>query len=1092
MEKCLSEQSFRVLLNGSATAEQVTKWKRHLRECDTCAAQYIRLQANHTESAGATTAELNSQMGHHVGYPTVGGLSQPQADGRLEPNIRIGDFVIEKRIGSGGMGTVYQACQTSLNRHVALKVMSAGMLTTPEAVERFHREARAAAKLHHNNIVAIYAEGQDGQTCYYAMELVDGSTVDNIIRRLKADREIKFKVALPDEFFTFESQTPPAGSKGGDKKSKTTLGQTESACEHYDWIAGLVADVADALDYAHKNGVIHRDVKPSNLILGNNGRINLMDFGLARMLEEQNVTVTGTFIGTPNYMSPEQVGATKHKIDHRTDIYSLGVTLYELLTLQTPFEGETRQQIVTQILTKEAVRPRKIDRRIPRDLETICCKAMEKEPQQRYQSAGELAEDLRRFINHYVITAKRAGPIERVTKLVRRHKVLSALTSVIAVLTIIAVLAGWKYFTYQWVQRTAIPEISRLINEGSLQQALVKAQQAQHFAPHDPQIEALFTEFTSRVNIATMPPGADIYIKPYNMPQSEWKKLGKSPVYDIRMALGMYWWRIEKQGYETLERRSSLQSVICFSLEQKGITPEGMVLVEGEEEYNVTLIGLSKFVLTLPDFYIDRYEVTNKQFKEFVDGGGYKNEKYWKQPIIKDGKQISWSQAMGEFCDSTGRPGPSAWSNGDYPSGRDNYPVEGVSWYEAAAYAEFAGKQLPTVYHWSKAGVIGGNYGGTVLLSSNFSEQSVAPVGYYQSFGDYGTYDMAGNVREWCWNEAVEGTKYILGGAWSDPQYTFASSIWAVPFDRSPGNGFRCMKNKPGTTISKKACDSIISQARDYSKETPVSDEEFQIYVNLLYSYNKSDLNQIAHICKDETEYCVHQVATFDAAYGNERMDAHLYLPKNTSPPYQVVIYFPGSAALFLDKYTSGVPLQFLLRSGRAVLLPIYKGTFERRTGLPTIRPDTSEAYKNHVIWWTKDLCRSIDYLELREDIQHDKIAFYGLSWGADMGAIIPAVEKRLTTAVLVGGAFYCESARPEVDQINFAGHVKIPVLMLNGQYDGIYPVETAQNPLFNLFGTPAKDKQHILIKEGHLPKLKINEETLIWLDRYLGPVETH
>ena len=185
----------------------------------------------------------------------------------------------------------------------------------------------------------------------------------------------------------------------------------------------MIADVADALEHAHKAGVVHRDVKPSNLLLSPDGRLSVTDFGLARVLEEPGMTVSGEFVGTPAYMSPEQIAAGRLPLDHRTDVYSLGATLYELLTLEPPFRGKSREQVLAQIVQKEPRPPRKLNKRVPVDLETICLKALEKDPDRRYQTAGAMAEDLRRYVNRFAIAARRVGPLGRMRKWVRgiRH-----------------------------------------------------------------------------------------------------------------------------------------------------------------------------------------------------------------------------------------------------------------------------------------------------------------------------------------------------------------------------------------------------------------------------------------------------------------------------------------------------------------------------------------------------------------------------------------------------------------------------------------------------------------------------------------------
>jgi len=365
VSNCLSEKDFATLLDNSAPAEQITTWKRHLRVCDTCATAFVRIRTGLKDTPPSKPQSPGTE-------------NAPRPDrivGGIEPNITIGDFRIENRLGSGGMGTVYQALQLSLNRRVALKVLPPGLAVSTEAVKRFHREARAAAKLHHTNIVAIYAEGEEKGTCYYAMEMIEGRSLDLVIEDL---RDAKARGTGP--------QSPTAGEKIDEDHARKTASQTSTQLTaggatqtYFDAAARLIADVADALDYAHKKGIIHRDVKPSNLILANDGRLSLMDFGVARMLESRRITLTGSFVGTPHYMSPEQISAAPGMLDHRTDIYSLGVTLYELLTLELPFSGDNREQIIARIPRKEPRRPRQINDRIPLDLETIwaneylCC-----------------------------------------------------------------------------------------------------------------------------------------------------------------------------------------------------------------------------------------------------------------------------------------------------------------------------------------------------------------------------------------------------------------------------------------------------------------------------------------------------------------------------------------------------------------------------------------------------------------------------------------------------------------------------------------------------------------------------------------------
>jgi serine/threonine protein kinase len=357
---------------------------------------------------------------------------------------RLGDFEIVREIGRGGMGVVYEARQVSLNRKVALKVLSSGLGLTPKAVQRFRREAEAAAKLHHTNIVPVYATGEENGTHFYAMELIDGPSLDHVIQQMRegvagtasgvSDDPGYRSVHTPRSLLS--PGHPPAnlgvtgsyieGASTSGANSGLTSSSLTSGSGYFDTVARMMAEVADALEYAHQQGVVHRDMKPSNLLLSPSGRLSINDFGLARMLEQPGMTMSGEFVGTPAYMSPEQITAGRIPLDHRTDIYSLGATLYELLTLEPPHTGQSREQILAQIVQKEPKPPRRIQKKVPVDLETICLKCLEKDPDRRYQTAGKLAEDLRRYVNRFAISARRVGPIGRLIKWARRRPAVAA------------------------------------------------------------------------------------------------------------------------------------------------------------------------------------------------------------------------------------------------------------------------------------------------------------------------------------------------------------------------------------------------------------------------------------------------------------------------------------------------------------------------------------------------------------------------------------------------------------------------------------------------------------------------------------------
>lgn len=305
---------------------------------------------------------------------------------------RLGDFRIIREVGRGGMGAVFEAEQISLGRSVALKILRFGGVSDADAIERFKREAETVAKLHHTNIVPIYNVGSEHGVNYYAMQFIDGRSLAEVLA-----------------------------------EAKRPLGSQQVA----EW--GLQA--AEALAHAHHRGVIHRDVKPSNLLLDRENRLWLTDFGLARRLDDVTLSITGALLGTPRYMSPEQAIAAHKQVDHRSDLFSLGSTLYELLTYKPAFPGDSPHAVIQNILTCEPTPIRQLVTAVPRDLETIVLKCMAKEPRERYSAASELAADLRDFLDGRPIQARRASFIERTTRWYKHQQQSVRLAATAAVIT---------------------------------------------------------------------------------------------------------------------------------------------------------------------------------------------------------------------------------------------------------------------------------------------------------------------------------------------------------------------------------------------------------------------------------------------------------------------------------------------------------------------------------------------------------------------------------------------------------------------------------------------------------------------------------
>jgi eukaryotic-like serine/threonine-protein kinase len=633
-----------------------------------------------------------------------------------------------------------------------------------------------------------------------------------------------------------------------------------------------------------------------------------------------------------------------------------------------------------------------------------------------------------------------------------------------------------------------------------LGEAYALAVQAERYIPHDPMLSKFWPDISWSTSIRTTPSGVSVFRRKYNAPDDRWQFVGRSPIEKQRFPAVDLQWKFELKGFPTVERATFDPSdVINVTMDEQSKVPGGMVHVELSDSPSgqraVSLFERPGYqelpAVSLSNFWIDRFEVTNAEYKRFVDQGGYQKQEYWKQEFRKDGHVLSWADAMKLFSDKTGRPGPATWIQGEYAPGQDNYPVTGVSWFEAAAYAEFVGKSLPTMYHWTAAAAP--QDGASIIPASNFGGSGPARVGSYLGMSWSGAYDMAGNVKEWVLNEASPGKRYIMGAAWNEPAYAFYDPDARSPFDRSPNFGLRCAKYIL-TGESAKAADPVTVRMRDYSSENPVSDQLFRVYKSL-YSYDKGPLHPVVESIQEASDWKEEKV-TFDAAYGGERVIAYLFLPKRASRPFQAVVHFTGVAA-FYERSSANLneegyleSFDFIIKSGRAVLFPVYKGTFERWDDFEA-HPKISSFYRDQVIAWSKDLGRSIDYLETRSDIDHNKLAYEGMSMGAALGALLPALEDRLKALVLISPGFWLFRRLPEVDQLNFAPRVKAPVLMLNGRFDYVFPVTSSQEPMFRLLGTPKENKRRVVYDSGHdIPRSEMIKETLNWLDRYLGPVK--
>jgi len=607
--------------------------------------------------------------------------------------------------------------------------------------------------------------------------------------------------------------------------------------------------------------------------------------------------------------------------------------------------------------------------------------------------------------------------------------------------------------------------------------------------------EELWAKVAVSVSLVTDPPGALVSRRDYAPADAAWEEFGNTPVHVERFPLGQSRIRFELDGYRTREIASeaaALADMEPVELRPEEAIPEGMVPVlarSGSEAYGLFAPGLEQAPhLTLGEFLMAEHEVTNREYAMFVEAGGYAEPACWEHPFIEDGDTLSLEATAARFTDATGRPGPATWDAGRYPVGTEELPVGGVSWYEAAAYACFAGRALPTVYHWYAAANPFSSH--HVVPLSNYGE-GPAPVGQHQGVSRDGVYDLAGNVREWTRNANGE-SRFILGGGWADLEYSFNDAVTAPAFDRSPLNGIRLVLDTDTTNIA--AASAPIPLAfRDYRAERPISDEVFEVF-RQAYAYDDVPLNARV-VSADTTDLWIRERVEIDAGYGGERLTTFVFLPRGFEAPHQTVVYFPGSSVIYRRSYDelSIDHLDFLLRSGRAVAFPVYKGTFERGTELKSDIQDMSNFWRDHVIAWTKDFRRSVDYLDTRGDIDTDRLAFVGVSWGGAVAPMMVALEDRIRAVVIIVGGLLMQDTQPMADPFHFLPHVRQPTVMINARWDSFYPLETAGRPFFDNLGTPQDQKELVIIDANHgvlsYARDRVVGEALGWLDEYLGPV---
>ena len=579
----------------------------------------------------------------------------------------------------------------------------------------------------------------------------------------------------------------------------------------------------------------------------------------------------------------------------------------------------------------------------------------------------------------------------------------------------------------------------------------------------DEEFEALWHQVTTPASVRTSPGSATLSVQDYASPEGPWVTLGVTPLDDVSLPAAYLRWRIERPGHEPIERAGfdlAFRREITFHLPD-GKAPPGMAYVSGD-----AVNPGAPHRMRLEPFWLDRTEVSNAEYGDFVKTGGYRG--------LGARSAEPGTGLPTDLVDRSGLPGPAAWSKGSWPPGEDDHPVRGVSWFEADAYCAWAGKELPTAYHWFAAGGYAGY--SDILAHSNFSGVGSVAVGETAAIGPYGHHDLAGNVREWAANE-VGGRRAVLGGAWDTPPYQFMSTDAADPFDRSDHNGFRCARVPDGPLHPARAPLPLRP-----GRVAGVPDALVELSDKIDYfDYDPAPLRASTDSVSDAHPVWRREYVSFDAAYGGERMSAAIFIPRHASPPFAPVVFHPGADAGLLPSLAAAHTgwFDFLSRGNYAVVYPVYKGTYERRA--PISGPI---GVRDQIIQRVKDVRRALDYMETRRDLDLDNVTYYGFSQGAILAPVVTAVESRIDAAVVLSGGLARERIDEVVEPRNFLSHARRPLLMVGGELDFLFPFQASQRPFFEAWGAPGHEKRLVGMPFGHTPRdmRPVAEEILRWL----------
>ena len=611
--------------------------------------------------------------------------------------------------------------------------------------------------------------------------------------------------------------------------------------------------------------------------------------------------------------------------------------------------------------------------------------------------------------------------------------------------------------------------------------------------PENRLLKLYYEKSSYPINIKTGSLIADVFIK--HGSDTVWNSVGQTPIDSMRVP-----WFFEKHNFQLkfkIKDRIILaipESSGEFNLDNLDKYPLNHSIIHGTKNNLMFLPGVDFGNISIESFSISKTEISNKEFQVFVNQGGYENESYWDFPITIDGTEYNYKEAIKMFVDKHGQNGPSNWSYGQFEENTENYPVTGISWFEARAFARYKGCKLPNIFEWlCAAGLSGFVHNIPDITNSNLKSSHLWSVNDPRSVNHFGLKNIAGNVREWITNpKGINKTKYsILGGSYNDNKYSFNNYHSVSPFDRSIGNGFRVVYSANSDTSNYYDNYVINYNERNILSEDDVSDEVFDIY-RQQFQYEKYDLNPEIDSSQKNENYIIYKFLLKPPYDSKELLHGYVIYSKKSRSKLNPIIQFPTAGAILSDSddwIVSSVikDYNYLLMEGYAIICPVYYSTYNRKKVLKTWWANDTDLYKETIIKIGKDYKRCIDFIESREEFNFNNLSYFGYSWGSIMSNILLAIDNRVKSAFICAGGLQVQKSKPEIDPALFTRRIKIPVMHITGKNDGIFDYENSQLPMQKLLGTPLKDQEMIVLDGvGHaIPKDIMIGNHLRWLKKY-------